>query len=49
MESAAPKHKLGTIDCYYVKEVKQHIEEMWPKLLPICARKGILETDTRDW
>ncbi|KAJ6521452.1 hypothetical protein DFH09DRAFT_215556 [Mycena vulgaris] len=24
-------------------EVDQYMEEMWPKLLPICARKGILE------
>ncbi|KAJ7103876.1 hypothetical protein C8R44DRAFT_808290, partial [Mycena epipterygia] len=31
---------------YYEKELNQEMEEMWPKLLPICARKGILETDT---
>ncbi|KAJ7689777.1 hypothetical protein B0H17DRAFT_1331596 [Mycena rosella] len=67
-ESAAPKHKLGTINwsrldqsltgsqypslrilkirmsCpYHPKEVKQEMEEMWPKLLPICAKKGIME------
>ncbi|KAJ7143923.1 hypothetical protein C8R44DRAFT_864936 [Mycena epipterygia] len=32
----------------YYPELEQHMEEMWPKLLPICARKGILETGTRD-
>ncbi|KAJ7143925.1 hypothetical protein C8R44DRAFT_864938 [Mycena epipterygia] len=72
-ESAAPEHKLGTIDWsrldqsltgsqypslrilkirkhrYYPKEVNQDMDEMWPKLLPICARKGILEAGTRDW
>ncbi|KAJ6589325.1 hypothetical protein B0H19DRAFT_1248872 [Mycena capillaripes] len=25
------------------KEVNQYMKEMWPKLLPICATKGILE------
>ncbi|KAJ6521445.1 hypothetical protein DFH09DRAFT_215515 [Mycena vulgaris] len=29
--------------CYYMEEVDQYMEEMWPKLLPICARKGILK------
>jgi hypothetical protein len=27
----------------------KHMEEMWRKLLPICARKGILETDVRSY
>ncbi|KAJ7143928.1 hypothetical protein C8R44DRAFT_759155 [Mycena epipterygia] len=66
-ESAAPEHKLGTINWSrldrsltgsqypslrilkirmnrYYPQVNQDMEEMWPKLLPICARKGILET-----
>ncbi|KAJ6471001.1 hypothetical protein C8R45DRAFT_1078407 [Mycena sanguinolenta] len=29
---------------YHPKEVKQEMEGMWPKLLPICARKGIIGT-----
>jgi hypothetical protein len=33
----------------HVEEVNKHLEEMWPKLLPICARKGILETDIRGY
>ncbi|KAJ6573087.1 hypothetical protein DFH09DRAFT_1459516 [Mycena vulgaris] len=65
-ESAAPEHKLGTINWsplnksltgsqypslrilkirmsrYHTKEMNQELQEMWPKLLPICARKGIL-------
>lgn len=72
-ESAAPEHKLGTINWLrldqsltgaqypslrilkikipraHVEEVNKHLEEMWPKLLPICARKGILETDIRGY
>jgi hypothetical protein len=33
----------------YVEEVNKHTEEMWPKLLPSCARKGILVTDISYW
>jgi hypothetical protein len=29
----------------YPEEVNKHMEGMWLKLLPNCARKGILETD----
>ncbi|KAF7378313.1 hypothetical protein MSAN_00256900 [Mycena sanguinolenta] len=27
---------------YYPKEVQEEIEKMWPKLLPICTRKGLM-------
>ncbi|KAJ7473768.1 hypothetical protein B0H11DRAFT_2035929, partial [Mycena galericulata] len=33
---------------YWRKEVERDVEEMWRSLLPICTRKGILKTDTRD-
>ncbi|KAJ7143930.1 hypothetical protein C8R44DRAFT_759157 [Mycena epipterygia] len=40
--------KIRMPPCRYYPEVKKHMEGMWPKLLPICVTKGILETDTQD-
>ncbi|KAJ7723075.1 hypothetical protein B0H16DRAFT_344307 [Mycena metata] len=39
--------KLVMPHCYYAEEIDKEMEQMWANLLPLCAGRGILETEIR--